>query len=231
MCFSAGASFAAAAVISAIGVATIREVHKPTHKLFASIPLFFAFQQVAEGVLWLSLKSGGNEVLQSAGAYTFLLMALVVWPMMIPMAMLRMEENAKKKKLIRVILGAGLILSLYYAVCLVNLNVYPQINQFHIQYVNDFPKTPGHVAFGIYAIVTIAPLFISSVKRVSLFGILIIISFFITGILYKQYLTSVWCFFSALISAVVYVIIRESNEEFSLTNLRLIKFLSDRTHR
>ena len=98
-----------------------------------------------------------------------------------------------------------------------------------IQYINDFPKTPGHVAFGIYAFVTIAPLFISSVRRISLFGILILISFFITGILYKEYLTSVWCFFAALISTVVYLIIRESRAEFSLNNLRLKKLLSDHT--
>jgi hypothetical protein len=229
MCFSAGASFAGAVVISAIGVATIREVHKPSQKLFATIPLFFAFQQVAEGVLWLTLKPGGNEALQSAGTYVFLLMALVVWPMMIPMAVLRLEENNRKKKLIKGIFGVGLILSLYYAGCLVNLNVYPRINQFHIQYINDFPKILGHVAFGIYAFVTIAPLFISSVKRVSLFGFLIIISFLITGIAFKEYLTSVWCFFAALISAVVYLIIRESQEELTLYNLRLMKLLSDST--
>jgi len=156
-------------------------------------------------------------------------MALVVWPMMMPMAILRMEENEKKKKLMEGILGAGLIISLYYAVCLVNLNVYPRINQFHIQYINDFPKILGHVAFGIYGLVTIAPLFISSVRRVSVFGILIIISFIITGFLYKEYLTSVWCFFAALISAVVYYIIRESQEESGITNLRLMKLLSDQT--
>jgi len=227
MCFSAGASFAGAAVISAIGVATIMEVPKSSYKLFAAIPFFFALQQVAEGVLWLSLKSGGNQAIQSAGTYIFLFMALVVWPMMMPMAILRMEENEKKKKLMKGILGAGLIISLYYAVCLVNLNVYPRINQFHIQYVNDFPRIPGHIAFGIYGLITIAPLFISSVKRVSLFGILIIISFLITGILYKEYLTSVWCFFAALISAVVYLSIRESLEEFRLANPRLIKLISD----
>jgi len=230
MCFSAGASFAGAAVISAIGIAAVREVHKPSQKLFATIPLFFAFQQVAEGVVWLSLKQGGDHSLQMAGAYIFLLMALVIWPMMIPMAVLRMEENIKKRKVMKWIFGAGLILSLYYAVCLVNLNVYPRINQFHIQYINDFPKMLRHIAFGIYGFVTIAPLFISSVKRVSIFGILIIISFVITGILYKEYLTSVWCFFASLISAVIYIIVRESQEEFSLYNQRFIKLLSDRTH-
>jgi len=220
MCFSAVASLAGAAVISAIGIATVREAHKTSHKLFATIPLFFAFQQVAEGVVWLSLKEG-NQSLQMAGTYIFLLMALVIWPMMMPMAILKMEENAKKRKLMKFIFGAGLILSLYYAACLVNLNVYPRINQFHIQYINDFPVIPGHIAFGIYGLVTVAPLFISSVRRVSAFGILIIISFVVTGILYKETLTSVWCFFAALISSVIYYIIRESQEETVVSRLRL----------
>jgi hypothetical protein len=231
MCFSAGASFTGAAVISAIGVATVREVHKPSHKLFATIPLFFAFQQVAEGVVWLSLMPGGEHTLQMAGAYIFLLMALVIWPMMIPMAVLKMEEDTKKRKRIKMIFAAGLILSLYYAVCLVNMDVYPRINQFHIQYINNFPRIPGHIAFGIYSIVTIAPLFISSVRRVSAFGILIIISFVITGILYKEYLTSVWCFFAALISAVVYIIIKESRVETGISKLRLMKLFTYHTHR
>jgi uncharacterized membrane protein len=221
MCFSAGASFAGAAVISAIGIASVREVHKPSHKLFATIPLFFAFQQVAEGVVWLSLNGGADDSLQKAGAYIFLFMALVIWPMMIPMAVLKMEEDKKKRKLMRTIFTAGLILSIYYAVCLVNLNVYPRINQFHIQYINNFPRIPGHIAFGIYGFVTISPLFISSVRRVSAFGILIIISFVITGILYKEYLTSVWCFFAALISAVVYYIIKESQVETGISRLSL----------
>jgi hypothetical protein len=150
---------------------------------------------------------------------------------MIPMAVLKMEENAKKRKLIKIIFVAGLILSLYYAVCLVNMDVYPRNNQFHIQYINDFPRILGHVAFGIYGFVTILPLFISSVRRVSLFGILIIISFVITGILYKEYLTSVWCFFAALISSVVYYIIKESQVESGIINLSLMKLVSDRTHR
>jgi hypothetical protein len=51
MCFSAGASFAGAVVISAVGVATVRKAKKPTQRLFAGIPLLFGFQQFAEGTL------------------------------------------------------------------------------------------------------------------------------------------------------------------------------------
>jgi len=53
MCFSAGASFVGGVIISGIGVATIREVHKPSQLVFACIPLFFGVQQIVEGCLFL----------------------------------------------------------------------------------------------------------------------------------------------------------------------------------
>jgi uncharacterized membrane protein HdeD (DUF308 family) len=57
MCFSTEASFIGGTIISAIGVATVRNVHKPSQIVFASIPLFFGFQQIAEGFVWLSLQN------------------------------------------------------------------------------------------------------------------------------------------------------------------------------
>ena len=60
MCFSAGASFAGGVIISAIGVATVLKVHKPSQIVFASIPLFFGFQQFVEGFVWLILQRGSG---------------------------------------------------------------------------------------------------------------------------------------------------------------------------
>ncbi|MGE5348317.1 MAG: DUF6629 family protein, partial [Actinomycetota bacterium] len=40
-------------------------------------------------------------------------------------------------------------------------------------------------------------------RRMWIFGILVTASCLITGIFYKEYLTSVWCFFAALISVVI----------------------------
>ena len=227
MCFSAGASFTGGAVLSAVGVATVKTAHNPSQKIFAGIPLFFAFQQFAEGVVWLTLKSGGYNEIQTMATYIFLLMALVIWPVMMPLAILRLEEVKKKKRIITGILIAGGILSTYYLYCLMSFSVMPRINEFHIQYINDFPQSLSIVAFGIYIVTTITPLFVSSVKRMSLFGILILVSCLVTGVFYKEYLTSVWCFFAALISAVVYWIVRESQEELHPSRLRLMKIWSD----
>jgi hypothetical protein len=43
----------------------------------------------------------------------------------------------------------------------------------------------------------LTPLFISSIKRTHFIGILMFLSCLVTALFYKQYLTSVWCFFAA----------------------------------
>ena len=207
MCFSAGASFAGGILISAVGVATVRKVEKPTQRLFAGIPLFFGFQQFAEGVLWVTLRSGGHDWLQNAATYVFLVTAMVIWPVMIPLSMWFMEEAKKRKKILAGLIVTGGIVSLFYAFCLVSYDVTPRISGFHIQYVDNFPRTLVTVASFFYPAATVAPLFVSSVRRMWLFGILITISYIVTGIFFAQYLTSVWCFFAALISVVIYWIL------------------------
>lgn len=207
MCFSAEASFTGSAVIAAIGVATLTRTKKRAQILFAAIPLIFGIQQCAEGVLWVTLKSGGHETLENTATYIFLVTALVIWPTMIPLSVWFMEKVKRRKKILAYLVALGGVLSLFYAVCLIFYNVTPQIQGFHIRYVDEFPGTLVIIAFVCYLITTIVPIFISSVRRMWLFGILIALSCLITGIFFAQYLTSVWCFFAAFISIMIYWIL------------------------
>lgn len=209
MCFSAQASFAGSAVITAIGVATLTKVKKPSQIPFAVIPLLFGIQQCAEGILWITLKSGTADSLQSAAAYIFLITALVIWPTMIPFSMLLLEKGPQRKKLLTGLTAMGGIVSLYYAFCLIFYRVYPQIQSFHIIYIDEFPGRLVDIAFILYLATTILPLFVSSVKRMWIFGVLIAGSCLVTEIFYAQYLTSVWCFFAALISIAIFWIMCE----------------------
>jgi hypothetical protein len=216
MCFSAEASFAGSAIISAIGVATLTKIKKPAEILFASIPLIFGIQQCAEGVLWITLRSGGHEALENIATYIFLVTALVIWPTMIPLSIWFIEKVKKRKKVLTYLIFLGGILSVFYAFCLIFYNVTPQIQSFHIQYVDEIHEILVKIVFVCYLVTTITPIFISSVKRMWIFGILIAVSCLITGIFFTQYLTSVWCFFAAIISILVYWIlsgIRSMSEE------------------
>ncbi|MFC1846537.1 DUF6629 family protein [Chloroflexota bacterium] len=210
MCFSAGASFAAGAVLSAVGVATHRKARKPSQRLFAIIPLLFGLQQFTEGALWVTLKSGGYDWIQNAATYIFLITALVVWPVVVPLSMWFMEKAEKRKKILSGLIAIGVMVSLFYALCLIFYDVTPRINSFHIQYVHNFPLSLSIIVSLFYPAATVAPLFVSSIRRMWLFGVLVSASWLVTAIFYAGYLTSVWCFFAALISIVIYWILSKS---------------------
>jgi len=223
MCFSPEASFAGGIIISAIGIATVRKVHNPSQIVFASIPLFFGIQQIAEGFLWMTLPDNDFINIQKISTYVFLIMAQVIWPLMIPVSIMLMEENINRKKVMRLFSGLGLALSLYYSFCLLTFSVHPEISGYHILYKNDFPHSLSNPAFAVYLIVTVAPLFLSGIKRTWLLGILMTFSCLITAIFFRQYLTSVWCFFAALISAVIFWILNDSRKTFTLNKIKLLQ--------
>lgn len=226
MCFSSEASFVGGVLISAIGIATIKKVHNPSQLVFASIPLFFGIQQIAEGLLWLTLPFSEYIGIQRISTYIFLIMANVLWPVMIPISVLLMEEKSKRRSILRILLIMGMSLSLYYAFCLLFFNVSPQITGYHVLYNNDFPEWLSMPAFIVYLIVTITSLFVSSIKRTHLLGLLMFLSCLVTAIFFTQYLTSVWCFFAALISGVIFWILRDSKREFNFNKLNLLKIVS-----
>jgi len=223
MCFSATASFAGGVIISAIGIAVVTKVHKPSQLLFASIPLFFGLQQFTEGVLWVTIPNPEYAGIQWIATYLFLIMADVLWPSLIPLAILMMETNARKRKIIRLLLITGLTVSLYYTCCLLFLNVTPQIMGYHIRYISEFPKVVAIPVFILYLVATLTPLFISSIERTHMMGILMFFSCLVTAIFFTQYLTSVWCFFAALISGVIYWILSDAKKKFRFDKLNLLK--------
>src|SRR5690242_16873221 len=56
VCFSAQASFVAAAVLTGIGAVSVRRAPTRRHVAFGAVPLIFAAQQAVEGALWLVLE-------------------------------------------------------------------------------------------------------------------------------------------------------------------------------
>ncbi len=58
MCFTAGASFTASAVLATAGTATLREVRSKRELLLAMFPVIFSVHQLIEGVLWLTIGRG-----------------------------------------------------------------------------------------------------------------------------------------------------------------------------
>jgi hypothetical protein len=214
MCFSAGASFTSGVLLTFVGTETLRKVHKPAQIGLASIPLFFAFQQFTEGTLWLTIGKSGWAGLQTTCAYMFMIMAQVIWPLLVPISVLLIEENRTRKKILFALLTVGAAVALYYSYRLVFYDMHAEIGRMHIIYQSAAPDHSESISMLFYLTATIAPLFVSSIRRIYIVGIVMGLSFIVTVLCYKLFLISVWCFFGAVLSFAVFYIIRESHKKF-----------------
>jgi hypothetical protein len=214
MCFSAGASITAGILLTFAGTETLRKVHKPSQIVFASIPLFFAFQQFSEGIVWLTIPRQGYASLQAIATYTFLVMAQFIWPILVPVSVLLMEKNGTRKKILWLLLAIGACISFYYLYGLIVYRAHAEISFMHINYKSNFKGSFLYFPTTVYLIATLAPVFVSSVKRAYILGVIIGLSAMVSVIFFTECLISIWCFFAAVVSFVIYYTIRESHRKF-----------------
>ena len=213
MCFSAGASLTAGVVLTAVGTATLKKVSKPSQVVFASITIFFALQQFAEGVLWLTMTHPGYLGLQTITTQIFIVMAQVIWPAMIPLSVLLLEKDGTRKKIMGALFLAGLYVALSNLYGLVLYPVHADISSRHLVYLNDLHDGFGKAALAMYFGATVIPLLVSGIRRMYILGIIMGLSFMVSAVFYMKCLTSVWCFFAAVISFVIYFIVKDLSEK------------------
>jgi hypothetical protein len=219
MCFSVGSSFGIAAGLSVMGLLSLQKASH-TKKLIpiAASPLFFAVQQACEGIVWLTLNSGDStSMLHLLGMYGFLFFASLWWPFWIPYALYTAETKPSRKKLLRIMLGLGLCTGIILFLSWPLQTTGAHVVNHHIDYpVANYP-------FGItntltaqvltwmlslsYCVATVTPLFISSIPHAWIMGIAISCSLVISYLFYFMAFPSVWCFFAAVCSILMYFMI------------------------
>lgn len=205
MCFSATASFAAGSSLTVIGVATLTNVKRKSEFLFAMIPLLFGIQQLTEGVIWLTFTRDA-PLLQQTMTYIYSGFSHVLWPIYVPLAIGVLEAVRWRKKALAGFEVAGLAAGLYLLYFIVTQPVVAQVVSRHIEYISPhFLIVPVMV---LYLLATCVSAFFSSHRFVNLFGALALLSFIAAYIVYAHALVSVWCFFAALLSVLMYVHMR-----------------------
>ncbi len=216
MCFSAGASFGAAAVLGITGIVSLRRVTSRSEIAFSTLPLLFGMQQFAEGLLWLALGKDGYEEWKEPAIYFFLFFAQFLWPIYVPFSILLLERDQKRKNIIYFIVAAGVITSFMLIYRLFNYNVDAEILGHHIHYAIESPKMIIVMSSILYVIAIILPGFISKIKGMKTMALCIAVMLVITKIFYEVYLISVWCFFAAILSVIILWIMKKLHEEEGL---------------
>ena len=207
MCFSAPASFAASAGLLVIGAIAAGRAKTVPQRVLACIPLIFSIQQLSEGLLWLSFSDDDHVHWRNVGMYAFLAFAQVVWPVYVPLTVLLFEKGGRRKNIIRVLFGIGILASLFLLYCLLFYDVSAYVEEHHIRYELDFPLGNQWFSGISYILAAVISPLISSQKYIRYLGWALFASYLVTRILYNDYLVSVWCYFAAVLSLLVLFII------------------------
>jgi hypothetical protein len=201
MCFSATASFVAAGVTGAVGAVSVSQVSRQSELPLASIPLFFAAQQAVEGALWLTLPVAPYGPVSTTLTYLFLLFAKVFWPLFVPIAVLLVEQERIRRRILIALCAAGAGVAVFFLGSILSNTHSAHILGGHVVYSSE-PHLPETVRLAYLVTTGIAPMF-SSHRAVQLLGLIVTAGSLVTFFFYWDAFASIWCFFAAAGSVVI----------------------------
>jgi len=202
MCFSAEASFAASGALATVGALSFGKAKSRRMRWLAFVPILFSVQQAIEGFQWLVEKPG---TLSTILGYAFLTFAFLVWLILIPFVDEQIEPKTSRRKWFRILtwVGAGCAGYLLYFLLTKPLTVC--VTGHHIDYQIDIHFPFFAIGLAVYVFITCGSMLLSSRPMMRLFGALAFLSLLVTVWAYQETLTSVWCFFAAALSTLVYL--------------------------
>ena len=209
MCFSATASFTAAALLIPMGLYACKRSTDLGRRYLplALIPCLFGIQQGFEGIVWLAIQNQQADMMQLA-ALGFLAFSHGVWLVWLPLTMFVLEQRPWAKKLILsvAIFGALFGASLYGPFLLVPDTFTVTAPQGSIEYntrlIYDqfFPRS---VSRFIYMMIVLGPLWLSRLAKLRIAGGVVALSLVVAYWFYNYAFVSVWCFFVAVLSGYI----------------------------
>jgi len=199
MCFSAEASFASAALLLPLGMASVwRSCRAGEMGLLplALMPVGFGLQQALEGGVWLALSQGSLAALPRMAALAYLFFALALWPSWIPFMALRLSApgrqswhvNQQRRHLL-----------------LQPERIEPRVVNGSIDYGLSLLLGGGAAEYipALYAAVVAGPLLLLPSAKLRNFGIALLVSGVVSQWFYRHAFASVWCYFSAVLSGLI----------------------------
>ena len=228
MCFSATASFVSGSALVLSSVPCLRLSAKLHNKYMplALTPALFGIQQLSEGAVWHYLNSG-NEFSAFLYSKIFLFFAFQFWLCWIPFTAFKLEESANKKRLLLLlsIFGAIFGASLYIPI-LLDSAIGGLTKPVIINHCMSYPLRPQFIKVPyngiIYFTCGLMCLLLSSNKKFVIYWSLTIVGGAITYFTHNYAWFSVWCFFGAISSFIIWLLLKNaliddgSEKNFSL---------------
>jgi hypothetical protein len=216
MCFSAQASFAAAAVLVPAGAYCLRGAARndPAGLPLAAVPLLFAAQQTSEGVVWLALDRSDAALARSA-SLVFLFFALAFWPFWLPLLTAVAEPRPRRRRALVAfaVLSTAWFWVLYFPLLagpesLLSTRVVGHSIQYAYPDLAVYRYVPRPLLRVLYFLTVAAPPALGARPWGRTPGLVFAGSALAAALLFEHAFVSVWCFFAAALSAYLCYVFR-----------------------
>ena len=207
MCFSATASFVASGALVVSSVAIARTPKSKSAIPLSMFPAIFAVLQFFEGLLWLNHRGFLADNYKAIAVYAFLLIAFVLWPILVPFSVYILESGRRRRVIILLCQVMGLCAGLTNLVIIIRGPVSAFVVGHSFAYAVNIP----YIISALYVISLLIPFLVSSNKRLIMLGVVLAASSVTAGLLASTgTFPSVWCFFAAILSLLLYLFFRYS---------------------
>ncbi|HEY3788450.1 MAG TPA: DUF6629 family protein [Urbifossiella sp.] len=216
MCFSPEASFIVGGALVPASAYCLHAAWRKNRRFLplALVPLALGAQQIAEGFVWLGLRSGDAGQVHAA-SLVFLFFALAFWPFWWPFAAATMENRPRFR---RPFIGITLIATGWFWVLFYPLLVGPDSlltteivhHSIHYSYPNlaIYDHVPRPILRGLYLLCAVVPMALGSGEFGRTPGLLLVAAAIVAAVSFDYAFVSVWCFFAAIISAYLCIVFR-----------------------
>jgi hypothetical protein len=202
MCFSPQADLVGGVVIGAIGVDAVRHVQKRHgHVALAALPLLLGFHQFTEAFVWWGLQGHVPHELERVALWVYLLIAFVVLPICVPLAVLLNETLRSRRRAMMPLslLGVAVACVLFAAMIRGPVNV--ELRPYHLAY--SIALSHGGFIVALYVVAICGTLLLSSSRRVVVFGVANLAAVAVIAWLTIDGFASVWCGWAAISSGAI----------------------------
>ena len=202
MCFSPEADIGGGLVICAIGVDAVRHIGQRREFIaLAWIPVLLGAHQFIEALVWLWLQGHVPGGIGHVALWAYLLIAFVVLPVFIPLAVIALEPTRRRKQLMVPFAVLGAVIAGILLAAMIRGPVGVKLAPYHLSY--SIRLSDGLLIVALYVVAVCGPLLVSGYRNVALFGIVNLVAVIIIARLTISGFASVWCGWAAITSAAI----------------------------
>jgi hypothetical protein len=202
VCFSPEGDLVGGVVITAIGIDACRHLRgRRNQLLLGAMPLLFGLHQLDETLVWWWLQGHVPGSIGRVAMWIYLIIALVIVPIFIPLAILTLEPTRRRRLIIApfVVLGSCVAIALF--ITMLRNDVTVKLGSYHLAY--SIGLQHGVVIVGLYLLATCGSLLLSGYNHIVIFGVANLIAAIALARLTADGFTSLWCFYAALSSGAI----------------------------